>query len=173
MKYPTKLIFRLAIALIIFIIPFNFFNFLFSKMTLYPSFLFVLIKYSNAILENNYMIVNDHVLKFIPACIGTSAYYLLSLLILSTKDIKLKTRIYIFLLGSLLILTLNIVRIDILIYILMKYGSNLFRAVHLFFWEFVSSIYVAIVWLFLARKFKIKAIPVYSDLKYLIKKIKK
>jgi len=173
MKYTTKLILRIAIAIVIFFIPFNYINFVFTKITLYPSYLFALIKYSNAILENNYMIINSTLLRFIPACIGASAYCFLLVIILLTKDIKLKTRINLFLLGSLLILILNIIRIEILIYILMKYGSNLFRAARESFWMLISGVYVAIVWLFLAWKFKIKAIPVYSDLKYIFEKLKK
>jgi len=173
MKYTTKLILRLAIATIIFFIPFNYINFIFTKITLYPSYLITLIKYSNAILENNYMIINNTLLRFIPACIGASAYCFLLVIILLTKDIKLKTRINLFLLGSLLILMLNIIRIEVLIYVLMKYGSDLFRAARESFWLFISGVYVAIVWLFLAWKFKIKAIPVYSDLKYLFEKLKK
>jgi exosortase/archaeosortase family protein len=173
MKYRTKLIFRLAIAITILLIPYDYINFAFTKITLYPSYLLALLKYSNVVLENNYMIINNTLLRFIPACIGASAYCFLLVIILLTKDIKLKTRINLFLLGSLLILILNMIRIEVLIYILMKYGSDLFRTARESFWMFISGVYVAIVWLFLTWKFKIKTIPVYSDLRYLCKKLKK
>jgi exosortase/archaeosortase family protein len=119
------------------------------------------------------MIINNTLLRFIPSCIGASAYCFLLAIILLTKDIKLKTRINLFLFGSLLILILNILRIEVLIYILMKYGSDLFRTARESFWLFISGVYVAAVWLFLAWKFKIKTIPVYSDLRYIFKKLKR
>ncbi|MBI2673204.1 hypothetical protein HYX19_03010 [Candidatus Woesearchaeota archaeon] len=74
--------------------------------------------------------------------------------------------------GILLILLLNIIRIDILIFIFLEYGINWFNNLHLFFWKFLSSIAVVLIWIFLCHKFKIKNIPVYSDFKFLMKEIK-
>ena len=83
------------------------------------------------------------------------------------KGIKL------FFIGSLLILLMNIFRIDILILSSVKFGKVWFDAIHMIFWKFLSTLYVAFVWIFLVKKFKIKTIPIYSDIKYLINKIKK
>ncbi|MDP6642009.1 MAG: pacearchaeosortase, partial [Candidatus Nanoarchaeia archaeon] len=111
-------------------------------------------------------------LKIISACVATSAYHLLFGLVIFTKDIKLKTSIYLVLFGSIAIFLANILRIDLLIYIFLEFGKNFFEKVHLFLWQFVSSIYVALIWIFLVKKFKIKTIPIYSDIKHLIHLIK-
>src|SRR3989338_5404729 len=59
------------------------------------------------------------------------------------------------------------------VFVLIKYGLNYFDMIHLFFWTFVASTYVALIWIFLTRKMKIKSIPAYSDIKYLYEKAKK
>ena len=104
---------------------------------------------------------------FIEACIATYAYYLIILLTLLTKEITLKTRIKIILIGSGLILLMNIIRIFILITITMNYGLYWFDIIHLAFWKFLSGIYVALVWILLVKIYKIKSIPIYDDIKYL------
>ena len=75
-----------------------------------------------------------------------------------------------FLSGSFLILLMNVIRVDALLYILVECGENWFKKIHIFFWHFVSSIYVAAVWIFLSYKFKVKSIPIYSDFKFLLEK---
>lgn len=168
MKYETGLVARVLIALAIFLVPYNVFYALFLKITVFLSYLPLLLKY-NPVIEGDLILINSQPLRFIPACIATSAYYLLALLVLSTKDIKPKSRIFMFVIGSGLILITNTIRIDILIYTFLEYGRNLFGLIHLFFWTIVSSIYVVIVWIFLTKLFRIKAIPIYSDLVYLYK----
>jgi len=51
-------------------------------------------------------------------------------------------------------------------------GSRLFETVHLFFWKILSGVVVVIIWIYLTRKYKITSIPVYDDIKYLIKQIR-
>ena len=172
MDYQKSLTIRIIIALIVFIIPYKFINFILLKITLYGSYPLLLLNY-NPLMINNSFVINNYILKMISACVATSAYYLLFILIISTKDIKLKDSIKLFLIGSFLILLANIVRIDILIYIFLEFGKNLFEKIHIIFWQFLSSIYVALVWIFLIRKFKIKNIPVYGDIIYLLRIIKK
>lgn len=168
MKYIKGLIFRVFIAILLLVIPVNVFYFLFSKITLFGSLpLFYFLGYSIEV-RSYTLFLDGHVLDFIPACVATSAYYLLTLLVLLTKDVKLKTRAYLFLSGSFLILLMNIIRIDILLYVLLNMGENWFEKAHIFFWQFLSSIYVAAVWIFLTYKFKVKSIPVYSDFKFLL-----
>ena len=76
-----------------------------------------------------------------------------------------------FLVGILAIWIINLVRIILLIVILKELGSNYFDQVHLLFWHFISGVYVALVWIFLVKKFKVKKIPIVSDVKYLYKRI--
>ena len=66
---------------------------------------------------------------------------------------------------------MNILRIDLLIFVLLEFGSDLFDKIHLVFWNFISGLYVAFVWIFLVKKFKVKSIPVVSDVKELYKRI--
>ena len=75
-----------------------------------------------------------------------------------------------FLLGSLLILGMNLLRIVILVVLNVEFGASYFDAVHLLFWNFVSGVYIALVWIFLVKKFKVDKIPYYSDLKYFYEK---
>ena len=75
-----------------------------------------------------------------------------------------------FFLGSLLILAMNLLRIIILIVLDIEFGKDYFDAVHLLFWNFVSGIYIALVWIFLVKKFKVSMVPYYSDLKYFFDK---
>ena len=58
-------------------------------------------------------------------------------------------------------------RIGLIMVIALDYGFFWFNVVHLFFWKFLSGVYVALVWIFLVKKFKIQNIPVYDDLKTL------
>tara|TARA_Y100000310_G_scaffold345778_1_gene469733 strand:+ start:12718 stop:13260 length:543 start_codon:yes stop_codon:yes gene_type:complete len=172
MKYPQKLALRLIVSILIVTILYNIINFILLKLTFYGVYPFLFFKYNPNILGDSF-IVGNFALKIIPACVATSAYLLLYLLILLTKDIKLKLGLKLALAGSLLIFVVNIIRIDFLIYVFLKFGQNLFDTIHLIFWKFVSSLYVAIVWIFLIKKYKIKNIPIYTDFKFLISKSKK
>lgn len=165
MKYEYKLILRF---LIIFIFPINLFYKVFTPLTIHPVyFFFKLINYQPVLMED-FMMIKEVPLMFIQACIAASAYYLLLILILLTKDIKFKTIIKMFVLGSFLILIANIVRIIILILVLLHIGINWFETVHLFFWRLVASVIVVIIWIYLVRKYQIKSIPIYSDIRYLL-----
>ena len=172
MRYETKLIIRILIALSIFIIPYSLITKIFLKATIAVVYFLSSFSYS-PIINHNSIIIDNKILDFIPACIATSAYLLFYLLILLTKDINLKKMIYIALIGSLIIFILNIIRIEILISVFLNYGVNLFNKIHFIFWSLISTTFVAIVWIFLSYKFKIKEIPLYSDIKYLLKKSKK
>ncbi len=114
---------------------------------------------------------NNIIVKFIPVYLAYLAYYLLFFLIITTKDINFKKRIKMFLLGSLFILIINLLRILTLILILNKYGLDLFNKIHIMTWSFIGSILVALTWIFLVKIYNINSIPIYSDLKYLKKLI--
>lgn len=164
MKYQYNLLIRIILCFI----PLSFFYFIFTPLTLYATYL-LLIYYNPTILGIN-LLINQYTFTFVEACILGSAYYLLWLLTMLTKDIKLMTRIKMILLGFLLIYIANIIRIIALIFIAINYSLDWFDLVHMFIWVFVTSTYVALVWIFLVRRYKIKSIPIYSDLKYLYEK---
>jgi len=169
MKYQDKLILRILIIFLVFLL-YDHSYLLFSQLTKYLGYLSLNLFGYGVNLINNNLIVNNQTFALISACIALPAYYLLFFLILITKDIKSKDSVKIFLVGSLLILLMNVIRIDLLIMSFIHLGKNFFDSIHLIFWKFVSGIYVALVWIFLSKKYKIKNIPVYSDLKYLYSK---
>lgn len=168
MKYEINLIIRVLMALLI--RP-DFFYFTLIYLTMIFPYIFLnLLNYDVRFLyESKSLFVNNINLEFVKACVATSAYYLLALLILTTKDIGLKNSIKMFLIGSLLIFIMNILRITLLIIMVLNLGLDWFNAIHLTFWYIVSSLYVFLVWIFLIRLYKVKNIPVFSDLVYLTK----
>ncbi|HLD15415.1 MAG TPA: pacearchaeosortase [Candidatus Nanoarchaeia archaeon] len=170
MNYYKNLSLRLVISLAI-LIFYKIFYFVFIPLTLYLSY-FSLKLFYNPVLIDNSIFIKGNELVFVEACAALSAYLLLALLILLTKNINLKKSLKIFFVGSLLILAMNLIRIDVLIIVLIEKGVNYFETLHLFFWKILSSVYVALVWIFMTYKFKVKEIPVVDDFKTLKKKIR-
>ena len=141
--------------------------FLISSLTFNLSY-YSLFYYNPTLVSEASFIIGNHKLNFISACTAASAYLLLALLTLTT-DLNLKKSIKVFLLGSVLILIANIIRIDILIIALIEFGSRTFNTLHLFFWKVLSTVYVVLLWIFLTKIFKIKNIPIYTDFKEIYK----
>jgi len=161
MKYLHSLLIRLILALVI---PFSLFYVIFYKPTiLIPYWILIAFGY-NAILGSKTILINNTMFSFVSACVAASAYYLLTLLILTTKDIGLRKSIKLWIYGSLIILGVNIIRIVLLIVVYLESGVKWFETLHLFIWKFVASVFVVLLWIWLTNKFKIKTIPVYSDL---------
>ncbi len=169
MKYPEKLLLRVLIIFLLFLI-YDYVYIIALPITTYLSFIFLNIFQYSPTLANNAISIGNTNFNFIPACVALPAYYLLLLLILTTKDLDFKKSAKILAYGSILILAMNIIRIDLLIAAFISLGKHWFDSIHLVFWKFVSGIYVALVWIFLSKKYKIKTIPVYSDIKYLYEK---
>lgn len=126
--------------------------------------------YYNVALKENLFIIGKSTFEFIPACNANLAYLLLALLILLTKNINFKKGIKLFVIGSLLILIANVLRMNILVIAEIEFGSEAYETLHMFFWKVLSTIYVAFVWIFLVYKYRIKEIPIYSYLKDIYKK---
>lgn len=169
MKKGYDLILRI---IILFLIPYSLLKIIIAPITIYLSYYLLKLFGEKVILLPPFLIMNQAIIKFIPACAAISAYYLLMLLVLLTKDIKPIVRMKMFLTGSLIILAINTLRITALLVILSYYGLNLFESIHMFFWILIGSVFVALVWIFLVKKYKIKAVPIYSDLKYLFEQTK-
>jgi exosortase/archaeosortase family protein len=105
----------------------------------------------------------------IKACIGGLAYYALLILNLTTPmNLKKRLKSLAFLLGFFLIL--NTGRI-VLFAILFKAGYQYFDLTHELSWYFGSTLLVVILWFANVFIFKIKTIPVYTDVMNLIKDI--
>jgi exosortase/archaeosortase family protein len=169
MKHEYSLIVRTFIAVVVSVF-YNYFYFIFTPVTVYGSgFLLSLLGY-NVIINGNRLSIGDSSFVFIEACIALAAYYLLFLLVIFTKDLGLKKSLRIFGLGSLLILVMNVIRVDILIILFIEASERWFETIHMVFWKFLAGIYVALVWIALTRYYKVKEIPIFSDLKELYKK---
>ncbi len=168
MYYPS-LIIRLLVP---FIISYSLLDKVFYSATIYSSYFFLKLLSYQAFIIQPYIITADNYIRFSQACAAISAYFLLLLLIILTKDIKLKTRIKMFLLGSAIILAINLIRILILIAVLETQGFDAFQQAHDVFWIIFGSLLVALTWIFLIKHYKIKSVPIYSDIKYLLKQTK-
>ena len=167
MDHKWQLAARMGIAIIL-AAAFDWFYVIFTPLTLYPSY-WILGLYHDATLIGSRIITTEYFLNFVDACVAGAAYFLLVLLILFTDKIRFRERVYMFLIGSLMILSFNIIRIEILFYVLLNYGSNIFQSIHLIFWKFLSTIFVFLTWIFLIKKFRVKAVPVFSDYKRILK----
>ena len=146
------------------------FYFIFTSLTIYPVYFLTNLFFEDVSLFGEIMIVNGVAVEFIRACIAGSAYYLLLILNLSTPKINLKKRILMISISFAVLLIINIIRIFVLILVFF-YGFSFFDITHKFFWYFMSTIFVIIIWFAEVKYFKIKEIPFYSDIKYLYKKI--
>ena len=174
MKKRVK-IFDLAIRyitlLIIGILGTSFFYLIFSFLTIKPVYLLLSI-FFNPSLASNIIIINSLPIEIIGACIAGSAYYLLLILNLSMPNIKLGKRILLLLFSFSLLLILNILRI-FLLSVLYVSRFSFFDITHKLFWYVGSIVFVVGIWFLGVSLFKIKEIPFYSDIKYLLKDIKK
>ncbi len=121
-------------------------------------------------LNGNVISIGTKAINYVEACAAVGAYVFLALLILLTKGIDLKKGVKMFLLGALLILVANIIRIDVLAYLLVQNNVNLFLTLHMVTWKLLSGLYVALVWIFLVKRFNVKEIPIVSDFKHLRKR---
>ena len=147
----------------------NLFTFLLLPLNLYTISFLLNFFYSPEIIEGNIQLAGISFV-FIPACAAILAYMLLLELLLLTRGITFRKGLQMFFLGATLIFALNIFRIFFLILIYLEYGKNYFDAVHLFFWQFVSVFFVIGVWIFLVEFYKIRSIPLISDIKEILKK---
>ena len=153
---------------------------LFLEQVFYPLLHFFTFYSSGGLLDlfynvesgTNTLLENDRLIAMISQCAAVLAYILLGILILLTRDIGFFRGLKIFFFGGLLIFIFNMLRIDFLVFILIEYGGDYFNAIHIVLWKFLSGLYVGFVWIFLSYKFKVKGIPLVSDVIFLYKNIK-
>lgn len=104
--------------------------------------------------------------NIIPACIAGAAYYLLTIFNLTTP-MKLSKRIasLFFILG--IFFLLNTIRIIIFMIVLINGKTNFFDIAHSVSWYFGSTVLIILIWFANVLIFRIKSIPVFTDLKSL------
>lgn len=156
------------LRIIMSIIPYPFLTALLLPLTIYGSKL-ILFFYS-PILRGNTLAISGIQFEFVEACVASLAYFLLWVLVWWTREIQLKIRLKIVFLGFLLIYIANLLRILVLTIIAVSYSFNLFTKLHLLVWNILSGIFVAVIWIILTRKYRIKSIPIYDDIKHFLKK---
>ncbi len=137
-----------------------------TSLTFFPEL------FSNIACIDTTIFFKGYYASIIPACIAGAAYYLLTILNLTTP-MPQKTRIksFLFVLTSFLIL--NILRITLFAVLFVEKGYAFFDAAHIAAWYFGSTALIAVIWFANITIFKIKAIPVYTDLKNLFSSIAK
>ncbi len=105
-------------------------------------------------------------IELISACIAGTGFYLLFILILSVPGINFMKRVKVLLFSFACFFIFNVARI---IFLVLIYNSLYFDVMHLFLWYFVSTLLVIGVWILDIKLFKIRKIPIYSDVRELIK----
>lgn len=147
------------------------FYLIFTPLTIYPTLGLLSLFFSGISLADNFLVFGDYAVQIVPACVAGSAYYLLLILNMATP-MKVKTRVYslVFLIFSFLLL--NILRLSAFSSLLFS-GCGDLGLVHKAIWYFGSTIFVVLLWFLNVYLFKIKAIPAYTDIKYLFDVAKK
>lgn len=148
------------------------FYFIFTPLTIYPLYLLLSLFYQTTLSGSTIILGGCSTIEIIKSCVIGSAYYLLLILNLSTPNIKFKKRIKMIVYSFLALLVINILRI-FLLSIMYSSGFSAFEVTHKFLWYFASILFVAFIWFYQVKKYKIKEIPIYSDIKFLLKHTKK
>lgn len=164
-----KLFLRYGILLLVAFPNLYLFYFIFSPLTIFPSYYLMNFVIPGTI-EGNRIITQLGIIELIDACIAGSAYYLLLLLNLSTPHMKFKRRMGAIFFSFIAFLGVNILRI--LVFSLLFFsGFEYFNTAHLAVWYGASTLLVALIWIAEVKLFKIKDIPFYSDFKAILKEI--
>jgi exosortase/archaeosortase family protein len=164
---------RYLLILVLFVPNLWFFYLVFTPPTVYLLYLLFNIFFGASFIGSNIILVAGSVpVELIKACIAGSAYALLFLLNMSVPDIKIKKRIIMVAFSFLILLILNIARIFVLTLFFIK-NYSFFDEAHKLFWYVISSVFIVLIWFLEVKLFRIKDIPVYSDLKIVLKAIKK
>ncbi|MFH1307912.1 MAG: pacearchaeosortase [archaeon] len=164
-----KRIFNIFLRYVILVLAglsnFYIFYLIFTPLTIYPLYYLFSIFFETEILKN-VILVGNYEIKMVEACIAGAAYYLLFALNLSTP-MNLKKRAYALLFTFFSFFIINILRVFILTSILVTYDKAIFDFVHLFFWYVFSTLVVVFLWILTVKAYEIKAIPAYTDIKFI------
>jgi len=142
----------------------------FSGLTIYSVVVLLKLFFEEVVVSGKIIIVGLSVVEIVPACVAGSAYLLLLILNLSV-DMDWKKRIKSILLSFAILFVLNVLRIVFLTSLYVN-DSVFFDFSHKFFWYGLSTFFVVGIWFFVVKMFSIKKVPVYSDVKYFLKKIR-
>lgn len=170
-KFLLDVVLRYVLLIAIGALSVRVFYFLFTILTIYPTY-FLLKQLFNTYILGSVIFVNGFPIEIIGACVAGSAYSLLFILNFSTGGITVKKRIGLLLYSFFSFLTINVLRIFFLS-ILYVNGVSFFDVAHKFLWYFGSIVFVSGIWFLGVKIFKVKGVPFYSDLVFLLKLEKK
>lgn len=164
--YKDIIIRYISILILTFLFLSNTFQYYLSKVLTFTTYQILNLFY-NVSLENNTIYYNNDQFLIIKACLGISAYILLTFFFLSLKENSTKALIY-----SLITFTiLNQIRIIILTIIHIEFGVQTFNNIHLIFYEGLTGILTGITYVFFYKQQKLRSKPIFDDLKEIFKKI--
>lgn len=146
------------------------FYLLFTPLTAYPVYLILKLFYPTLLLGFNLLIVDGFSISLISACVAGAAYYLLLILNLTTS-MRLKTRLNSLVFLFIAFLVTNILRI-VIFSILAKNSYSWFNQMHALSWYIGSTLFVVVLWFVNVKLFKIKSVPVYTDIKNIINSVR-
>jgi len=169
-KEAFRLFRRYIIIILLGLFNLKLFYLVFEPLTVRPTFAILSALYDNAtILADNLLFFGGIYAHIIPACIAGSAYYLLLILNMTTPmsvGRRLKSLLFLFL----TFLIVNVIRI-VLFATIATTGQDYFDVAHKLMWYFGSTILVVIIWFVNVWIFKIRDIPIYTDVKNLYKEV--
>lgn len=171
-SYISIIIRYLLIVLLILSINSKLFISTLSKLFLYSSY-FTTNLFGSSYISGIYLYFANSSFFIIKECLALNAYILIAFLFLSIPlNLKLLSKT---LIKSFIILTFfNFLRIIVLMYIYVFYGDIGFEILHYLFYQGLSGIFVALIVIYYLKKEEIKHLyPIYSDLKYLIGRLKR
>jgi len=166
-KRVFYILIRYALLLVIGIWFFELFYTIFSPLTIQLVALLMKQTYGNVYVIKTTIVFNTVLLDIIKACVAGAAYYLLLILNLITP-MPFRKRIPSIFFVFLLFLTLNVLRIFVSAIFFIN-SLRLFELTHLLFWYFLSGVIVFFVWFIEIKTFKIRGFPVYSDVEFLLR----
>ncbi len=172
MDKVLDIIARYLILIIAGILGVRIFYLLFEALTIYPVYALLNLFFQNVSILSTVIFVNGSPIEIIGPCVAGSAYYLLLILNLSIPEIGIKKRIALIFFTFSSLLILNILRIFFLS-ILFVQGASLFDITHKLFWYLGSTLFVVGIWFLGVKIFKIKEIPFYSDIIFLLNNSRK
>jgi hypothetical protein len=144
---------------------------IFSLITIYPVLYMLKLVYSQAILlpGTNIFLINGSYISLIEACVAVYAYLMIIILNFTTPmSVIIRLKSISFLVFSFLLI--NIVRIFVFT-ILFLSGFKFFDITHKTFW-YAGALFIVFLWFVNIKLFKINKVPLYSDIKMILRDIK-
>lgn len=163
-KRVSSLILRYIFLLLISLGNFWILYKIFTPLTLNSSYFILKLFYSDASIAGNVVSFSGNSVGIISACVAGAAYFLLLLLNLGVSmSVNKRIKSLCFIIISFFIV--NIIRI-VVFSILFAANYSSIDILHKITWHILSIVFVIGLWFIAVKIFKIKEIPLYSDLKY-------